>query len=260
MDSFLNSSNLLLVDPRLADYPLVESIYKMPLIIFAYMYFVLVCGPRFMKNRLPYSLKTFIQIYNVVQFVANLWLVYSFWEAGYILKNLFCPITLDYSRSPLAMKGINIAMGFFWLKLLDYVETVIFVLRKKNNQVSGLHVYHHVSTSLIAWCSLRYYCVGPTVFICIINSAVHVIMYLYYFLAACGPDIQKNITPLKRCITIVQMVQFLFLMLYLSQNFITYCKVVSHWSIILFLQNLLLNLYLFYNFYQKTYVKPQKMQ
>ncbi|XP_032682327.1 elongation of very long chain fatty acids protein 1-like isoform X2 [Odontomachus brunneus] len=206
MDSFLNSSNLLLVDPRLADYPLVESIYKMPLIIFAYMYFVLVCGPRFMKNRLPYSLKTFIQIYNVVQFVANLWLVYSFWEAGYILKNLFCPITLDYSRSPLAMKGINIAMGFFWLKLLDYVETVIFVLRKKNNQVSGLHVYHHVSTSLIAWCSLRYYCVGPTVFICIINSAVHVIMYLYYFLAACGPDIQKNITPLKRCITIVQMV------------------------------------------------------
>lgn len=99
-------------------------------------------------------------------------------------------------------------MGYFLLKLLDYVETVIFVLRKKNNQVSGLHIYHHVTTSLITWCNLRYYCIAPMVFICIINSTVHMIMYIYYFLAACGPNIQKTITPMKRYITIIQMVCF----------------------------------------------------
>ncbi|EFN68090.1 hypothetical protein EAG_00269, partial [Camponotus floridanus] len=38
---------------------LVESFYYVPLIIFAYLYFVLRCGPRFMKDRQPYSLKTF---------------------------------------------------------------------------------------------------------------------------------------------------------------------------------------------------------
>lgn len=30
-------------------------------------------------------------------------------------------------------------------KIIDLLDTVFFVLRKKNNQVSFLHVYHHVA-------------------------------------------------------------------------------------------------------------------
>lgn len=34
----------------------------------------------------------------------------------------------------------------FWLKASEMCETMVFVLRKKYNQVSFLHVFHHCAT------------------------------------------------------------------------------------------------------------------
>ena len=45
------------------------------LILFSYVYFVFRCGPRFMKDRPAYQLKTFIKIYNIFQILANAYLV-----------------------------------------------------------------------------------------------------------------------------------------------------------------------------------------
>ncbi|XP_029676844.1 elongation of very long chain fatty acids protein 4-like [Formica exsecta] len=146
----------------------------------------------------------------------------------------------------------------FLLKIVDYVETAIFVLRKKNNQVSGLHLYHHISTLLFAWAGTRYFAVAPILFIGALNSFIHAIMYTYYFLAAYGPNVQKAIAPMKQWITIAQMVQFVILLIYASQNFLPGCKVVKHWLAIIYIGNLMINFYLFYNFYQKAYNKPKR--
>ncbi|XP_011704302.1 PREDICTED: elongation of very long chain fatty acids protein AAEL008004-like, partial [Wasmannia auropunctata] len=70
------------------------------------------------------------------------------------------------------------------------------------------------------------------VFLALINSFIHTIMYTYYFLAACGPNIQKAIAPMKPWITISQMIQFVVLLLYVSQQHILGCKVVNNWTII----------------------------
>lgn len=55
------------------------------------------------------------------------------------------------------MFGIH---SFWWygimLRLVEFVETVFFVLRKKQNQVTFLHIYHHISTILIFWVFLKY--------------------------------------------------------------------------------------------------------
>lgn len=41
---------------------------------------------------------------------------------------------------------------YTWLlKGFELVETIFFVLRKKDNQVSVLHVYHHISTFVLTW-------------------------------------------------------------------------------------------------------------
>jgi len=98
------------------------------------------------------------------------------------------------------------AWYYFLLKILDYVETGVFVLRKKNNQISALHLYHHVSTLMFAWLGVRYYAVAPTIFMTLLNCFIHTLMYTYYFLAAWGPNVQKAIAPMKRWITITQMV------------------------------------------------------
>ncbi|XP_029680759.1 elongation of very long chain fatty acids protein 4-like [Formica exsecta] len=247
------------LDPRVADFPLIQSSYYVPLIIFAYLYFVLRCGPRFMKNRQPYSLKTFIKLYNIIQIVANTWLFYDYIDAGvFKSSNLVCSQVLDFSYDYIPMKLYKATFYYFLLKILDYVETAIFVLRKKNNQVSGLHLYHHISTLLLAWIATRYFAFGPTLFNFALNSFIHVIMYTYYFLAAYGPNIQKAIAPMKQWITIAQMVQFVILIIYASQNFLPGCKVVKHWLAIIYIGNLMINFYLFYNFYQKAYNKPKR--
>lgn len=49
--------------------------------------------------------------------------------------------------------GSNFGLGFFiWLhynnKYLEFFDTIFMVLRKKNEQLSFLHIYHHTS---IAW-------------------------------------------------------------------------------------------------------------
>lgn len=48
---------------------------------------------------------------------------------------------------------------FWWtmtLKVVELIETVFFVLRKKDNQVSFLHVYHHVGTLMIVWMGVKF--------------------------------------------------------------------------------------------------------
>ena len=87
------------------------------------------------------------------------------------------------------------------------VETGIFVLRKKDNQTTALHLYHHVSTFLLAWITLKYNAISPLTFMSFINSFIHIIMYIYYLLAAWEPNVQKVVAPkIKRWITIMQMV------------------------------------------------------
>ncbi|KYN02228.1 Elongation of very long chain fatty acids protein 4, partial [Cyphomyrmex costatus] len=231
----------LILDSRVADLPLVASSYSVPVIIFAYLYFVFSCGPRFMKNRSPYSLKKFIKLYNIVQILANAWLTYQYIDGGLFSTKLMC------------------VWYYFLLKILDYVETGVFVLRKKDNQITILHLYHHVSTLFITWIIMRYYAIPFIAVASLINSFVHTIMYTYYFLTACGPNIQKAIAPMKRWITIIQMVQFVILFLYGLQTMLS-CKVEQNFALFIYLGNIIINFYLFYNFYQKTYTKLKKTQ
>ena len=48
------------------------------------------------------------------------------------------------------------AWWYFISKVVDLLDTVFFVLRKKQNQVTFLHVYHHTVTCLFSWGYLKY--------------------------------------------------------------------------------------------------------
>ncbi|XP_071555907.1 very long chain fatty acid elongase AAEL008004-like [Temnothorax nylanderi] len=248
------------LDPRVADLPLVSSSYQIPLIVFGYLYFVLGCGPRFMKNRPPYSLMTFMKLYNIGQILANVWLIYDIIDAGLFSTNslLVCP-KFDYSYNYIPMRLTRCAWYFFLLKIFDYVETIVFVLRKKDNQISALHLYHHVSTLLFSWAHVRFYAVAPILLVFVINCFIHTIMYTYYFLATWGPNVQKAVAPLKRWITIAQMIQFVVFILYASGNLVLKdCAVVSNYVPVLFVGNVVINFFMFHNFYQKTYKEVKK--
>jgi hypothetical protein len=63
-------------DPRVNDWPLMESPIPTVIIVAAYLYVVLVLGPRLMANRKPFQLNTVLVTYNALQVLfsfAMLW-------------------------------------------------------------------------------------------------------------------------------------------------------------------------------------------
>lgn len=112
---------------------------------------------------------------------------------------------VDFSRKEDSMRVARGCYIYFICKLTELLDTVFFVLRKKDRQITFLHLYHHSCMPLIAWGVTKYYPGGHGTFIGVINSFVHIIMYAYYFLSACGPEIQKYLWW-KKYITNLQMV------------------------------------------------------
>ena len=49
------------------------------------------------------------------------------------------------------------------------LDTVFFVLRKKNNQISFLHVYHHATMFPIWWIGIKWVAGGQCKYINITN-------------------------------------------------------------------------------------------
>ena len=89
------------------------------------------------------------------------------------------------------------------------LDSVFFVLRKKTNQLTFLHIYHHSTMFCLWWIGVKYVAGGSSFLGAMFNCGVHVLMYLYYFLAACGPSVRKFLWW-KKYLTMIQMAQFVF--------------------------------------------------
>ncbi|XP_033215161.1 elongation of very long chain fatty acids protein 4-like [Belonocnema kinseyi] len=242
-------------DPRVKNWPLMGDPWPTLLIIASYLYFVFQYGPQFMKNRPAYELKTFIQFYNLFQVFANAYIVSEFLAVYPDATALRC-VTSDPSWNPDAVRALKACYCVTLLKIVDLIETGLFVLRKKKNQISFLHVYHHISTLHFSLALTRYYGGGMAVLYPALNCAVHVTMYSYYFLSSIE-GIKEVVHPIKRYITMIQMVQFIFMMLHTLVSLKPSCNFPKLPPCLLF-GNLLFNFYLFYNFYKKAYSDPKK--
>lgn len=83
---------------------------------------------------------------------------------------------------------------------------LFFILRKKNQHVSTLHVVHHGIMPFSVWMGLKFAPGGHSTFFALLNTFVHIIMYFYYMVAAMGPEYQKYIWW-KKYLTSLQMVK-----------------------------------------------------
>ncbi|KAG5321225.1 ELOV4 protein, partial [Pseudoatta argentina] len=109
------------------------------------------------------------------------------------------------------------------LKLFDLIETVVFVLRKKDHQISFLHTYHHITTFIYVWLMLSYFTHSFLIISISLNCSVHIVMYFYYFLSTFGSNMQRILLPIKKSITTLQMAHIAFIMVVSMQGFIPNC-------------------------------------
>ncbi|KAG7208152.1 hypothetical protein KM043_009719 [Ampulex compressa] len=196
-------------DPKMQAMTLYGSIFWVPIIVFSYLYFTLGCGPRFMKDRKPYSLKTFIMYYNIFQIVANAIMAYQCCTVIFPWNSeIFCKSLQDVNPDQYQMMT-TLLWYLLVVKLIDFIETGVFVLRKKTNQITFLHLYHHVSTALLTWLGARHYPGALAAFAVSLNSSVHVLMYTYYLITSFGTTWQKTLRPIKPLLTALQMVSLM---------------------------------------------------
>jgi elongation of very long chain fatty acids protein 4 len=226
-------------------------------ICFTVLYLAMVFfGRKWMANRSEFQIKPFIFTYNVYQCLLNLWCVYAMLNEVYsndhFQGNSFWRLwgnTVQPDKN-----GFRISF-LVWVhynnKYIELLDTVFMILRKKNDQVSFLHCYHHV---LLIWAWFfvcKFESGGDCYFGAMVNSTIHVIMYGYYTLA-----LLKIPCPWKQHITNCQMLQF--------------CLVLTHSIYVAYRKNLPIELplvqafvminmlVLFGQFYKKAYIKKGK--
>ncbi|CAH0584509.1 unnamed protein product [Chrysodeixis includens] len=233
---------------------LMGSPFPVMMILVSYLWFVLRFGPAVMKNREPFSLRNWLLFYNaaqvVISFIISALGIHFLWRYGLWHSTCYC------EKDGTGEQIIDGSYYYFLTKVIELTDTVCFVLRKKQRQVSFLHVYHHTIMVMATWSIVKYSRTDNTVFLGVINSIVHIVMYGYYGLSV-FPHLTKYLWW-KKYITVMQLVQFTLMFLHiLVSHVVSDCKPAYILTASVCF-NTVLFMYLFGDFYVKSYIKKVK--
>ncbi|KAL0871670.1 hypothetical protein ABMA27_004189 [Loxostege sticticalis] len=232
---------------------LMSTPYLPSLVILLYILFVLKVGPAYMKGREPMQLRNVLVVYNAFQVMASIYLVYLGLDS--IVRFGVFHRTCLFEQEEIRKEILSGCYCYSMAKVTELLDTVFFVLRKKQNQVTFLHVYHHTFTMTISWLLVKYGKTDDLIFVGTLNSFVHIIMYGYYLLSV-FPGIAKYLWW-KKYLTKLQLIQFMLVLVHVPINtFISKCPP-SKIIICLAIFNGFLFLYLFSDFYVKSYGKEK---
>merc|ERR1712002_772437 len=166
---------------------------------------------------------------------------------------------VDTSDSPQALRMVQVAWLFWFSKIIELMDTIFFVLRKKHGQITFLHIFHHSLMPWTWWWGVSYAPGGMGSFHAMVNSTVHVIMYFYYGLAAAGPRFQKFLWW-KKYMTAIQLTQFVLVSLHATQYyFMDSCDYQFPMIIHLIWMYGTFFFVLFSNFWIQAYVKGKRL-
>jgi elongation of very long chain fatty acids protein 4 len=93
-------------------------------------------------------------------------------------------------------------------QVLDFVDTLVMIVRGKWNQFSFLHVYHHFTIFLVYWLVTNAAYDGDVYFTIVANSFIHMVMYSYYGYTTVDVKLSWGWLMTK-----MQLVQFVLMML-----------------------------------------------
>ncbi|XP_065923120.1 very long chain fatty acid elongase 7-like isoform X2 [Magallana gigas] len=224
-------------DERLRGWPFMDS--PVPVLTVFVLYLMMVKqGPKMMEQRKPFQVQGPMVLYNLAVMVLSIYITFemliSAVQSSYSLK---CQ-PVDYSEDPWALR-------FF------------FIVRKKERQITFLHVYHHAIMLLHTWWFVKFVPGGQTFVLGFLNSFVHIWMYAYYGLAAMGPHMQKYLWW-KKYLTKLQLVQFVLICSHALYNVcFGDCGFPRLFSLSSVIQSAIF-FSLFTHFYLQTYEKPKR--
>ncbi|XP_012587812.1 PREDICTED: elongation of very long chain fatty acids protein 4-like isoform X1 [Condylura cristata] len=242
-------------DPRTDSWLLVHSPIPVTLLFVCYLLLV-VAGPAVMRCREPLRLVGPLAAYNLGLVVLSGYIFYEFMVTSLLAKYSYFCQPVDYSQSELGIRMASVCWWCLFSKAIELLDTVFFVLRKKQEQITFLHVYHHSTMLFNWWAGVKFVPGGQAFFVGMLNALVHVFMYLYYGLACLGPRVRCHLWW-KRHLTTLQLGQFVAIAVHSSYNLFAECPFPDGFNMAVLLYSLSLIL-LFLNFYYQTYLKGKQ--
>lgn len=245
-DDFLKNG-----DPRVADWPMMASPWPSFMMCVLYVMSVKV-GIGMMAKRKAFEIRKILVVYNISMMLLSGYMFVEFNLSGWLSGNytLGCQ-PVDYSNSPQAIRMANVSWLFFISRFIEFSDTAFFILRKKFNNVTFLHVFHHGALPFMWWFGIKYVPGGFGTFHAMINAFIHFAMYAYYGIAALGPTFQKYLWW-KKHLTILQLVQFITVITHSLQLLFIECNYPLIFALAI-AANSFMMLILFGDFYWKTY-------
>ncbi|CAH0407825.1 unnamed protein product [Chilo suppressalis] len=246
-------------DPRTNPWFLMSSPLPTLIICLSYVYLVKVLGPRFMQNRKPYELKNVLIVYNLLQVLFSAWLFYEIGASGWFTgRYSYQCQPVDHSKHPQTIRMVHACWWYYFSKFTEFFDTIFFVLRKKFDHVSTLHVIHHGVMPMSVWFGVKFTPGGHSTFFGLLNTFVHIIMYSYYMLAAMGPQMRPYLWW-KKYLTTLQMVQFIGIMVHAFQLLFIECDYPRAfvWWIGM---HAVMFFFLFKDFYNQSYSSKTKVR
>ncbi|XP_053602716.1 very long chain fatty acid elongase AAEL008004-like isoform X2 [Plodia interpunctella] len=243
-------------DPRTNPWFLMSSPFPTLIICLSYVYLVKVLGPRLMENRKPFELKNIIIGYNFLQVIFSAWLFYQSLMGGWLYHYSLRCQPVDYSDNPIATRMVHACWWYYFSKFTEFFDTFFFILRKKNDQVSTLHVIHHGVMPMSVWFGVKFTPGGHSTFFGLLNTFVHIVMYTYYMLTAMGPHMRKYLWW-KKYVTTLQMTQFVCIVVHAFQLLFIDCNYPRAFVWWIGMHGVMF-FFLFRDFYINSYKKPRK--
>ncbi|XP_031291060.1 very long chain fatty acid elongase 2 isoform X1 [Camelus dromedarius] len=246
----LDASYALRYDARVRGWFMLDS--YLPTFLLTVLYLLSIwLGNKYMKNRLALPLRGVLTLYNLGITLLSAYmlveLILSSWEGGY---NLQCQALTSAGEADIRVA--RVLWWYYFSKLIEFLDTIFFVLRKKTSQITFLHVYHHASMFNIWWCVLNWIPCGQSFFGPTLNSFIHILMYSYYGLSV-FPSMHKYLWW-KKYLTQAQLVQFVLTITHTMSAVVRPCGFPL--GCLIFQSSYMLTLViLFLNFYVQTYRK-----
>jgi len=202
---------------------------------------------KFMENRKEFQLKNAMRVYNLSQILL----------CGYMCYGLYCSPFSDFFRinSTFSVDAEYFLFVHYLSKWLDYFDTIFMCFRKKDRQITTLHVFHH-ATIPVVWSILLFFnqAYGTTTLGAFANSFIHVIMYSHYFVTSFGIH-----NPFKKIVTQAQLMQFAVLIVH-SCVALIYEKEIKKRFCLLQTAYQITMLSMFGSFYKRSYSKVAVIQ
>lgn len=245
-------------DPKTEGWPMIATPWPTIACIAVYLFIVKV-GPKLMEERKAWDLKGLLIVYNFALVILSVYMVYEFIAATLDIPsfNFLCePSHFHIKDDPKHIRLARICYIYYLSKIVEFWDTFFFILRKKNNQITFLHVYHHASMCVLWWMVCKWIPGGAAYFGATCNSFIHVVMYAYYMLSAMGPAVRPYLWW-KRYLTRMQLMQFAAITGHTSYAIRLSCGFPNFF---LWLQNCFTCslMVLFLHFYANTYTKKEK--